>query len=102
MTSALSETDARSICDHIVGHLLKMGATVEAIGVNLEPEGFWFSAVINGEQVWVRRGQGNWEYQKVAADLYHSALERRLAQFEETPKDRLPLTATPISTRTHG
>lgn len=101
MPPALSESDARTICDHLVTHLLKMGATVSAIGVHLEPGGFWFSGVINGEQVWVRRGQGNWEYQKVAADLYHSALERRLAQFEEQPKDRLPLTATPISQRTH-
>jgi hypothetical protein len=102
MTSALSEADARTICTQVTGHLSKMGANVQAIGVNLNEEGFWFSAVINGEQVWVRRGEGNWEYQNVAADLYASALEHRLAQFEELSNDRQPLTATPTAQGSHG
>lgn len=91
---ALSETDANAICSAITTHLLKMGAVVQAIGVHLETQGCWFSAVINGEQVWVRRGQGNWVYQDIAKDLLHSALEKRLAQFEEMPTDgTAPLTA---------
>lgn len=90
MIGDLSEADANTICTRITEHLLKMGARVLRIGVALEPEGFWFSGLINGEQVWVRRGQGNWEYQSVAADLYASALERRLAQFEERPTDGTP------------
>jgi hypothetical protein len=103
VTGNLSESDARTICTQVTAHLSKMGAQVEAIGVNLDSEGFWFSAVINGEQVWVRRGEGNWEYDKVAADLYGSALEGRLAQFEELQKDRQPLTARPIAERRmHG
>lgn len=104
MAPNLSESDARTICTHVTTHLKKLGAVVEAIGVHLDAEGFWFSAVINGEQVWVRRGEGNWEYQHVAADLYGSALEKRLAQFEELPTDgSLPLTARPIADqRTHG
>lgn len=103
MDANLSESDARSICSQVTAHLTQMGASVQAIGVHLDAEGFWFSCVINGEQVWVRRGQGNWEYRHVAADLFASALERRLAQFEETPKDGQPLTAMPIAERRiHG
>lgn len=98
LTPSLSESDANAICRHIASHLVKMNAKVDTIGVHLDEEGFWFSAVVNDEQVWVRRGQGNWEYAKVAADLLASALERRLAQFEELPTDRAPLTATaPVS-----
>lgn len=98
MTGNLSESDARSIVSHITEQLLNMGAHVEAVGVALEADGFWFSGAINGQQVWVRRGEGNWEYANVAADLLHSALEGRLAQFEELPTDgRAPLTATPIA-----
>jgi hypothetical protein len=100
MDANLSESDAKAICSHVTAHLTKMGASVQAIGVNLDEEGFWFSAVIGGEQVWVRRGEGNWEYANVAADLFASALEGRLAQFEDAPKDgRQPLTATPLAER---
>ena len=103
MTANLSESDARTICTRVTQHLVKLGGTVQAIGVHLDAEGFWFSGVINGEQVWVRRGQGNWEYANVAADLLASALEGRLAQFEEAPTDgRQPLTATPISKEANG
>ncbi len=103
MDANLSESDAKAICSQVTAHLTQMGASVQAIGVNLDDEGFWFSAVIGGEQVWVRRGEGNWEYANVAADLFASALEGRLAQFEEAPKDgRQPLTATPIAERAHG
>jgi len=102
MAETLSERDARTICTQVATHLTKLGARVEAIGVSLEPEGFWFSAQINGVVVWVRRGQGNWEYARVAADLYGSALEGRLAQFEERPTDGTPpLTALPLQ-ETHG
>ena len=90
----LSESDAQAICRAITTHLTQMGATVTTIGVALDDEGFWFSGVINGETVWVRRGQGNWEYADIAADLLGSALEHRLAQFEEAPKPgEQPLTA---------
>jgi hypothetical protein len=100
MTTNLSESDAKTICTRVTEHLVKLGAHVEAIGVALEEEGFWFSACINGETVWVRRGQGNWDYANVAADLYGSALEHRLAQFEDAPKaGEQPLTATPIAER---
>lgn len=100
MAANLSESDARTICTRVTEALVSLGARVEAIGVHLDAEGFWFSGVINGHQVWVRRGQGNWDYLNVAADLYASALEGRLAQFEEAPTDgRPPLTATPMTER---
>jgi hypothetical protein len=96
MDQSLSESDARTICHHLTTHLVQMGGQVTAIGVHLDAEGFWFSAVIHGTQVWVRRGQGSWAYRDVAVDLLRSALERRLAQFEDLPTDgRAPLTATP-------
>lgn len=98
MTANLSESDARTICARITEALRSLGAHVEAIGVTLEAEGFWFTGLINGHQVWVRRGQGSWEYATVAADLLASALEGRLAQFEEMPTDgSAPLTAAPIA-----
>lgn len=101
--SALSESDARLICGKVTDHLVKMGAAVERIGVHLERDGFWFSAVLNGQTVWVRRGQGNWDYQDVAKDLLGSALEGRLAQFAERPTDgSLPLTADPPKKGPHG
>lgn len=97
MASNLSESDAHTICSAVTTHLLKMGARVETVGVHLNDEGFWFSGVINGAQVWVRRGEGNWDYAHVAADLLGSALEGRLAQFEEMPTDgSAPLTATAL------
>jgi hypothetical protein len=102
MTSNLSESDARTICTRVTEALTSLGAQVQSIGVHLDEEGFWFSAAINGSTVWVRRGQGNWAYLNVAADLYASALEGRLAQFEETPKDGQPLTAQPLARRIHG
>jgi hypothetical protein len=98
----LSESDARTICTQVTAHLRKMGAQVDAIGVDLNEEGMCFSAVIHGEQVWVRRGEGNWEYANVAADLYGSALEGRLAQFEELKPGQAPLTARPLAERVHG
>jgi hypothetical protein len=98
----LPESDARKICTQVTAHLTKMGAHVDAIGVHFDGEGFWFTGLINGEQVWVRRGEGNWEYANVAADLYGSALEGRLAQFEELKKGQQPLTARPITERAHG
>ena len=98
MTQNLSESDARTITARITDALIGLGARVETIGVALDTEGFWFSGVINGHQVWVRRGQGNWDYLSVAADLLASALEGRLAQFEDRPTDgSAPLTATPIA-----
>ena len=70
----LDERDARTLTRHIVEHLLKLGARVESFGVHLEREGFYFRAVINGSDVWVRTGQGNFRYEAVAAELLNEAL----------------------------
>lgn len=71
----LDEKDARSLARHIVHALRDLGAHVESFGVHLEREGFYFRAVINGRDVWVQTGQGNFKYQDVARDLFHAALQ---------------------------
>lgn len=73
-TPHLSERDAKMLSRKIVEHLLKLGAHVTEIGVHLELEGFYFRATINGHDVWVRTGQGNFRYERVAAELLNAAL----------------------------
>jgi hypothetical protein len=70
----LDEKDARSLARHIVHALRSLGATVTQVGVHLEREGFYFRATINGSDVWVRTGQGNFRYDRVAAELYNEAM----------------------------
>lgn len=70
----LDERDAKKLVGHIVESLLKLGARVTACGVHLETEGFYFRATINGADVWVRTGQGNFRYDAVAAELLNEAL----------------------------
>ena len=70
----LDEKDARSLARHVVHALRSLGAHVESFGVHLEQEGFIFRAVINGHDVWVQTGQGNFEYARVAAELHNAAL----------------------------
>jgi hypothetical protein len=74
MDPHLDERDARALARHIVGELRAMGGHVETFGVHLEREGFYFRATINGRDVWVRTGQGNFTYQAVAAELLNAAL----------------------------
>ena len=70
----LSESDAQLLARHITTHLRAMGAHVTEFGISLKREGFTFRAVINGHDVWVRTGQGNFAYQAVAAELLNEAL----------------------------
>lgn len=74
MESALSEADARTLCRAIVKELVQMHARVTNMGVYLDREGFTFRAEINGHDVWVFTGQGNFEYRRVAAELLNEAL----------------------------
>lgn len=71
----LDEKDARALTRHIVHELRALGAHVDQFGVHLEKEGFYFRALINGRDVWVQTGQGNFQYDRVAAELYHAALQ---------------------------
>lgn len=70
----LSESDARLLTRHIVQHLKAMGGHVTEFGISLKREGFTFRAIINGRDVWVRTGQGNFDYKAVAAELLNEAL----------------------------
>jgi hypothetical protein len=65
----LSEKDARQLVWHICEALHRLGATVSEAGVHLEKEGMYFSAIVDGKQVWVQRGQGNFRYDDVAKEL---------------------------------
>jgi hypothetical protein len=77
----LDEKDANALARHITEHLKKLGAHVTEMGVSLKREGFIFRAVINGYDVWVRTGQGNFRYEAVAAELFNEALYHA-AEFE--------------------
>jgi hypothetical protein len=70
----LDERDARSLARHIVHELRSLGGHVEHFGVSLKHEGFTFRATINGADVWVRTGQGNFTYKAVAVELLNEAL----------------------------
>ena len=70
----LDERDARLLARQVVHHLRALGAHVTQLGVHLEREGFYFRATINGSDVWVRTGQGNFRYEVVAAELLNAAL----------------------------
>lgn len=74
MDPHLDEQDARTLVRHVVHHLRKIGAHVTECGVHLELEGMYFRATINGSDVWVRTGQGNFRYEAVAAELLNEAL----------------------------
>ena len=74
MTPHLDEKDAHALARHVTEHLQKLGAHVTEMGVSLKREGFTFRAVINGQDVWVRTGQGNFRYEAVAAELLNEAL----------------------------
>lgn len=73
-TPALSESDARLLARNITHHVHALGGHVTEFGISLKREGFIFRAVINGRDVWVRTGQGNFQYERVAAELLNEAL----------------------------
>ena len=73
-TPHLHESDARTLARRITHELHKLGGHVTAFGISLKREGFIFRAVINGRDVWVRTGQGNFRYEAVAAELFNEAL----------------------------
>ena len=75
----LSESDARLLTRKIVTELRALGANVEAFGVHLEREGFYFMAAINGQVVHIQTGQGAFTYAAVARELLHAALQARAA-----------------------
>lgn len=65
----LSERDARVLVGGVAEALRRLGTLPTQIGVNLDKEGMWFTAIINGKQVSARTGQGNILYASVAKDL---------------------------------
>jgi hypothetical protein len=73
----LDEKDARALARYIVHELKKLGAHVTQFGVHLEREGFYFRAMVNGRDVWVQTGQGNFRYDRIAADLLHASTQAR-------------------------
>lgn len=75
MFPSLSEADANTLTRHIVTEIHRMGGTVTTFGIDLAREGFCFRAVIGGRDVWVYRGQGNFQYRDIARDLLASALD---------------------------
>lgn len=74
MNPNLDEKDAQRLARPIVEQLRAMGGAVTKFAVHLEREGFYFMATINGREVWVQTGQGNFTYQAVAAELLNAAL----------------------------
>lgn len=65
----LSERDARVLVGGVTEALRRLGTLPTQMGVNLDKEGMWFTAIIGGKQVSARTGQGNILYSQVARDL---------------------------------
>jgi hypothetical protein len=76
-TPRLDERDAQALARHIVHELKRLGAHVTQFGVHLEREGFYFRANVNGKDVWVQTGQGNFRYDRIAAELLHASTQVR-------------------------
>lgn len=74
-TPNLSERDARLLTTKIVERLRTLGALPQQFGVYLMPEGFSFTAWLNGRMVTVRTGQGNFTYDAVARELIALSLD---------------------------
>ncbi len=65
----LSEKDARTLCHQVTERLRALGVLPSSIGVDLDREGFWFVATINGRTGSARTGQGHFTYEQVAREL---------------------------------
>ena len=70
----LEEQDARNLSRHIVGRLRALGVFPTQFGVALHPEGFSFTADINGRSITVQTGQGNFEYETIAKEFWLRSL----------------------------
>lgn len=71
----LSERDARALTQHVVERLRALGCAPSQFGVDLDREGFWFTATINGRTGSARTGQGNFTYTQVAKELQLACID---------------------------
>jgi hypothetical protein len=88
----LSERDARLLTEKIVERLGALGVLPQEFGVSPSPDGFWFSAVLNGRLVTVRTGEGNFHYGDIARELLALSLDpdpwcNRMARITPPPQD---------------
>ena len=74
-TPSLSERDARVLTGKVVERLRARGVFPQQFGLDLDREGFWFTAVINGKTVSARTGQGAFTYEQVAQDLHLASID---------------------------
>lgn len=65
----LSERDARLLAGQVTEAVRRLGVLPSSIGVHLDHDGMWFSAIIGGKHATARTGQGNFTYEQVAKDL---------------------------------
>ena len=94
----LSERDARLLTTKIVERLRALGGRPQQFGIALRPEGFVFTAVMDGRLVTVRTGQGNFRYEDIAREMAILAADpvddgARIISITEPakPKDPLPV-----------
>jgi hypothetical protein len=71
----LSEKDARLLARKIVERLRALGVFATRFGVDLDHDGFWFTADVNGKTVSARTGQGNFTYEQIARDLQLASID---------------------------
>lgn len=69
LVPTLSERDARVLVGGVTEALRRLGTLPTQIGVNLDRDGMWFTAVLNGKSVSARTGQEGFTYAQVAKDL---------------------------------
>jgi hypothetical protein len=71
----LAENDARLLTRKIVERLRALGTFPSRFGIDLDADGFWFTAEINGKTVSARTGQGNFTYEQIAKDLQLASID---------------------------
>jgi hypothetical protein len=69
------ERDARLLTRKIVERLRALGTFPSRFGIDLDHDGFWFTAEVNGKTVSARTGQGNFTYEQIAKDLQLASID---------------------------
>jgi hypothetical protein len=65
----LPESDARQLCMHVTEALRSLGTLPTSIGVHLERDGFYFTAMLKGKTVTARTGKQTVTYDAIAKEL---------------------------------
>lgn len=71
----LSEAEARLLTRKVVECLHGLGVFPRSVGVDLDTDGFWFTADVNGRLASARTGQGHFTYAQVAREIQLASID---------------------------